>query len=396
MGIEVVRLSDVSKIFTVRTQKSLKDSLINALVRRHHDEEFRALDHVDLSINAGESLGLVGPNGSGKSTMLKVIGGILVPNGGKVQVRGRLAAMIELGAGFHQDLTGRENVFLNAAILGLSKTVTQSYLDSIVEFSGISEFIDTQVKFYSSGMYVRLAFAVAVHVDPDVLLVDEVLAVGDEPFQVKCMEKIHQFQQEGRTIVLVSHSAAQVLQVCDRAVVLDHGRVKLDGSPELALSELQDHYQTMIEADAEAASRAHSTYDAKIVDLWFGDGTLAPETQIELNTGDAIVIGGQLEFAHPVPGWKLLVRVENSLGMHFIQVDSEANLAQTLPCTEHARFSLELPDNRLPSGDYLLSVFVYDANGVQLDGRVRELPLRVTTGQRSTGPVYSDATLTFS
>ncbi|MDR2620469.1 MAG: ABC transporter ATP-binding protein, partial [Propionibacteriaceae bacterium] len=200
MGTEVIRLTDVSKTFTVRTQRSLKDQLVN-LVRHQRDGDFRALDHVDLSIAAGESVGLVGPNGSGKSTMLKVIGGILRPNSGKVQVRGRLAAMIELGAGFHQDLTGRENIFLNAAILDLPKSLTRDYFDSIVEFSGISEFIDTQVKFYSSGMYVRLAFAVAVHVDPDVLLVDEVLAVGDEPFQVKCMEKIHQFQQEGRTIV---------------------------------------------------------------------------------------------------------------------------------------------------------------------------------------------------
>jgi ABC-2 type transport system ATP-binding protein len=348
---------------------------------------------VSLSISAGESVGLVGPNGSGKSTMLKVIGGILRPNSGKVQVRGRLAAMIELGAGFHQDLTGRENVFLNASILGLSKATTQSYLDSIVEFSGISEFIDTQVKFYSSGMYVRLAFAVAIHVDPDVLLVDEVLSVGDEPFQVKCMEKIHQFQQEGRTIVLVSHSADQVLQVCDRAVVLEHGRVKLDGTPELALSQLQADYQAIIEADAEAASQVHSMYNAKIVGLWLGDGTAQP-TPLQLATGEPIVIGGQLEFTRPVPGWKLLVRVENSLGMRFIQVDSEANLEQELPASQHIRFTLTLPDNRLPAGDYLVSVFIYDSTGVQLDGRIRELPLCVSTQGRSTGPVYSDARLT--
>jgi ABC-2 type transport system ATP-binding protein len=393
MSIEVIRLSDVSKTFTVRSQRSLKDQLVN-LVRRHRDSDFRALDHVELSINAGESVGLVGPNGSGKSTMLKVIGGILRPNSGKVQVRGRLAAMIELGAGFHQDLTGRENIFLNASILGLSKAVTQSYLDSIVEFSGISEFIDTQVKFYSSGMYIRLAFAVAVHVDPDVLLVDEVLAVGDEPFQMKCMEKIHQFQQEGRTIVLVSHSADQVLQVCDRAVLLEHGRVKLDGAPELALSQLQADYQAMIEADAEAASQAHSIYGARIASLWLGDGAASQPSPLELVTGEPIVIGGNLEFARPVPGWKLLVRVENSLGMRFIQVDSEANLEQELPASQHARFTLTLPDNRLPAGDYLVSIFVYDANGVQLDGCIRELPLRINTQGRSDGPVYSDARLT--
>ena len=155
---------------------------------------------------AGSTVGLIGPNGSGKTTLLKLIGGILQPTTGTVEHRGRLAALLELGAGFHPDLTGRENVYLNASILGLSRKQTDKYFDAIVDFSGIEQFIDTQVKFYSSGMYVRLAFAVAVHVDPDVLLVDEVLAVGDEPFQRKCMDRIRQFQHEGRTIVLVTHS----------------------------------------------------------------------------------------------------------------------------------------------------------------------------------------------
>jgi ABC-type polysaccharide/polyol phosphate transport system ATPase subunit len=173
---------------------------------------------------------------------LKVIGGIIQPNGGLVQRRGRLAALLELGAGFHPDLTGRENVFMNGSILGLSQKQTAEFFDSIVEFSEIGDFIDTQVKFYSSGMYVRLAFAIAVHVDPDILLVDEVLAVGDEPFQKKCMDKIREFQQEGRTIVFVSHSAGQVEDLCDRVVVLSHGNIVFDGETAAGIAALRESF----------------------------------------------------------------------------------------------------------------------------------------------------------
>jgi ABC-type polysaccharide/polyol phosphate transport system ATPase subunit len=225
----VVRLSEVSKRFVIRKDKSLKERIVNFGRSRRHKDDFWALRDVDLEIKAGSTLGLVGANGSGKSTLLKVVGGIIQPNTGFIERRGRLAALLELGAGFHPDLTGRENVFLNGSILGLSKKQTTEYFDSIVDFAEIHEFIDTQVKFYSSGMYVRLAFAIAVHVDPDILLVDEVLAVGDEPFQRKCMAKIRQFQREGRTIVLVSHSAQLVERMCDRVVVLAHGAIVYDG-----------------------------------------------------------------------------------------------------------------------------------------------------------------------
>lgn len=229
--VEVVRINDLSKRFTVRRDKHLKERLVNAGRSRRYAEDFWALKDIDLSISAGASVGLVGANGSGKSTLLKVIGGIIQPSTGTMGRRGRLAALLELGAGFHPDLTGRENVYLNAAILGLTRRQTDDYFESILAFSEIGDFINTQVKFYSSGMYVRLAFAVAVHVDPDILLVDEVLAVGDEPFQKKCRDKIKEFQSEGRTIVFVSHAADQILDICDRVVVLQRGSVVYDGAP---------------------------------------------------------------------------------------------------------------------------------------------------------------------
>jgi ABC-type polysaccharide/polyol phosphate transport system ATPase subunit len=225
----VIRLKAISKRFVIRKEKSLKERVVNFGRSNKHKDDFWALRDVGFAIPAGTTIGLVGANGSGKSTLLKVIGGIIQPTTGAVERRGRVAALLELGAGFHPDLTGRENVYLNASILGLSRKQTDQYFESIVDFAEIEEFIDTQVKFYSSGMYVRLAFAIAVHVDPDILLVDEVLAVGDEPFQKKCMDKIEQFQKEGRTIVFVSHATNQIEKLCDRVVVLSHGNVVYDG-----------------------------------------------------------------------------------------------------------------------------------------------------------------------
>jgi ABC-2 type transport system ATP-binding protein len=240
--VPVITMNDVSKRFIIRKEKSLKERVVNFSRSRKHKEDFWALRDLTLDIEAGTTVGLIGANGSGKSTLLKVIGGIIQPTNGTVRRRGQLAALLELGAGFHPDLTGRENVFLNGAILGLTQKQIEGYFDSIVDFSEIRDFIDTQVKFYSSGMYVRLAFAIAIHVDPDVLLVDEVLAVGDEPFQKKCLDKIKEFQQEGRTIVLVTHDLNTVQDMCDRAIVLSHGQVIFDGGAVAGVEALRANF----------------------------------------------------------------------------------------------------------------------------------------------------------
>lgn len=239
-----IQVRGVSKTFALRAEKTFKERVLRGRTSQPRVESFLSLDNVDATVFRGDTIGLIGHNGSGKSTLLKVIGGIIAPSAGVVQRRGRLAALLELGAGFNQDLTGRENIYLNAAILGLSRTETNRYLESIIDFSEIEDFIDTQVKFYSSGMYVRLAFAIAVHVDPDILLVDEVLAVGDEPFQRKCLSRISEFQAEGRTIVLVSHSADQIASVCNRALVLESGHVLHEGDVGTAIRVLRDAYDT--------------------------------------------------------------------------------------------------------------------------------------------------------
>ena len=233
-----IEVDHVSKRFRLFREKpsSLKARLISS---RSRAEDFWALRDVSFEVREGESVGLIGHNGSGKTTLLKVIAGILRPTAGSVRMRGRMAALLELGAGFHPELTGRENVYLNASFLGLTRRDTDRVYDDIVAFAEIPDFMDNQVKFYSSGMLVRLGFAVAVHVDPEILLVDEVLAVGDEAFQAKCLSRIRTFQGEGRTIVLVTHALDTVRQICDRAVMLDHGELYAKGNPLDVVRELR-------------------------------------------------------------------------------------------------------------------------------------------------------------
>jgi ABC-2 type transport system ATP-binding protein len=233
-----IEIEHVSKRFRLYREKpsSLKARLISS---RSRAEDFWALRDVSFEIREGESLGLIGHNGSGKTTLLKVIAGIIRPTEGVVRSRGRVAPLLELGAGFHPELTGRENVYLNASFLGLTRRDTDRVYDDIVAFAEIPDFMDNQVKFYSSGMLVRLGFAVAVHVDPEILLVDEVLAVGDEAFQAKCLNRIRGFQREGRTIVLVTHALDVVSQVCDRAVMLEHGELYAKGNPADVVRELR-------------------------------------------------------------------------------------------------------------------------------------------------------------
>ncbi|HEY2322726.1 MAG TPA: ABC transporter ATP-binding protein [Thermoanaerobaculia bacterium] len=230
-----ISASHVSKSYRMWGRKSQFATLKSALLKRDlklaPEAMVPALRDVSFAIHKGEAFGIIGRNGSGKSTLLKIISGILKPTDGSVAVNGRIAALIELGAGFHPEITGRENIFINGIMLGLTKREIESRFDSIVEFSGIRPFIDQPVKTYSSGMYVRLGFAVAVHVDPDVLLIDEVLSVGDEEFSQKCVAKIQEMKFRGVTLIFVTHQLDQVRNLCDRALWLDKGEAVVIGDP---------------------------------------------------------------------------------------------------------------------------------------------------------------------
>jgi ABC-2 type transport system ATP-binding protein len=239
-----VVLEDVHKDFKLRHTHSMKETFVAAMRRKPLTTDFHALDGVSFEIREGESVALLGFNGSGKSTTLKMISGVLRPDGGKVLTRGRVAGLIEVGAGFHPDLSGRENIFLNAAILGMSRKETEERFDDIVAFSEIEQFIDTEVKHYSSGMFLRLAFAVAIHTEVDILLIDEILSVGDEPFQRKCLARIRELHANGKTLVVVSHDLNMVARLCQRGIVLQGGRVAFDGPCADAVRALRDLSQS--------------------------------------------------------------------------------------------------------------------------------------------------------
>jgi ABC-2 type transport system ATP-binding protein len=286
-----IEARSVTKTFVAQSGRatSLKERLLRRGGTAH---TFRALDEVSITIEHGHTVGLIGRNGSGKSTFLKVLAGIIRPTSGSVVTSGRISSLLELGAGFNGDLSGRDNVYLNASLLGLTRRETSRLFDSIVEFSELADFIDNPVKHYSSGMYVRLGFAVAVHVDPAILLVDEVLAVGDEAFARKCLAKIAEFQQDGRTILFVSHDLDLVEQICNRAVVLDHGAVVFDGAPSFATGTLRG----LLGTDGPAPQASRLTPGVRFSEI-SARRSPSPGPVAELAGGDEFVIRVVVEVA---------------------------------------------------------------------------------------------------
>jgi ABC-type polysaccharide/polyol phosphate transport system ATPase subunit len=227
--MDAIALASVTKTFPMNAQRMLARGYLERLLKRREKQRFVALQNITFRIPAGQTVGVVGSNGAGKSTLLSLVAGLCPPDQGTVAVRGRVAPLLQLGAGFHPDLTGAENLKLNAALLGLSAGKTAESVGRIVEFAGIAPFIDQPLRTYSSGMSMRLAFSIAIHVDPDILIIDEVLAVGDQAFQAKCMEKIMEFKQQGKTLLFVSHSTSAVQRLCERALWLDRGELMMDG-----------------------------------------------------------------------------------------------------------------------------------------------------------------------
>lgn len=385
----VIRVSDVSKRFVIRKEKSLKERIVNAGRSNLHKDDFWALRDVDFEVESGTTVGLIGANGSGKSTLLKLIGGIIQPTTGTVVRRGRLAALIELGAGFHPDLTGRENVFLNCAILGLSRDQTRRHFDAIVDFSGIEPFIDTQVKFYSSGMYIRLAFAVAVHVDPDVLLVDEVLAVGDEPFQRKCMDRIHTFQSEGRTIVVVTHALDQIAELCDRAIVLEHGHLRVDGEPLDALRYLRADFEAVRQDDRARERRADvdtRRVAARVKGVELRDRSGAAVSQMK--PGDGFIVRVTVEADEPLQGWILGIGIDSPLGVGLYGTNTKLLDIEMPDLTGERSFDVVLPQVWLGEGSYTVHGAIAETSGVEIDRFKEAASFTVQADGRGVGPLY--------
>ncbi len=316
----IISFRNVSKRFTFSKEKpqSILETLISIFGRRsrHPKQDLWAVRDLSFDVFPGQALGIIGRNGSGKSTVLKLIARILRPTSGQVKVQGRISALLELGAGFHPDLTGRENIALNASVLGLSEEDVTRNFDSIVEFSELGEFIDMPVKHYSSGMYMRLGFSVAIHVNPTVLIVDEILAVGDQAFQMKCIDRIHEMKRQGVTIIIISHNLSIIRRLCSHLIWLEHGEVKADGpAQEVATLYKQSSNQSVGQQLAlesqEGSFRRWGSQQIELTSVRILDASGAEKTVFQ--TGEAMMIEMRY-FAHESI-------LEPEFGLAFIRQD---------------------------------------------------------------------------
>ncbi len=442
-----IRVNGLSKLYRRTTAghqlRTLKSALIErSLVTRLRPEEaIPALTDVSFTVAKGEAVGLIGSNGSGKSTLLKTVAGILKPTEGTIRVDGRVAALIELGAGFHPEISGRENIYINGAVLGLSRREIDRRFDAIVDFSGLESFIDEPVKHYSSGMYVRLGFAVAIHTDPDILMVDEVLAVGDEAFSHSCLRRIEEFLAAGKTLLLVSHSLDLIGEICDRVVWLEGGRIKESGLPRrvvdayrewVAAAEGQAHQQAKELRECEAG--ATEPEDAPLSERSSGatlserssgatlSGRSSGATQEEAlrwGSGEAVIeqirilVGGEERYYfqagdtvtfeisaranRPLEDFVFGIAIQTPRGAECWGTNTDlegfvpARLEEGL-----VTINVKCPGLRLGPGEYVLDVAVHARDGTPYDYRRQLASFSVTASTRGVGVYFPEHEWTFS
>src|SRR5918994_1434236 len=406
-AIEVTNATKVYRRFSHKKQfATLKSALLRGSLIRDlkPDETFTAVRDVSFTVPPGRTLGVIGRNGSGKSTMLKLVAGITKPTTGSVRVNGRISALIELGAGFHPEISGRENVFINGIMLGLTKREVAKRFDEIVEFAEMQEFIDAPVKTYSSGMYMRLGFAVAIHVDPDVLLVDEVLAVGDEGFTHKCLDKFGEFKRRGKTILLVTHSLSLVERFCDEALWLDSGKVRGAGDPkrvvgayltdvgrteetELAKAEARARAQAdappaCVEPGPDAAPEEAAASETPLDMFRAGEGRWgSPEVEITevtflggdgapahvFQSGEAVTIALRLRAREPVTDFAFGVGIFNAEGICCYGTNTEVEEYAPEMLTGEGEVRLRIDALDLVGGTYKVDVAVHRRDGLPYD-----------------------------
>ncbi len=403
-----IRVEGLTKLYRRATPgtrlRTLKSAIVERSLTSHlrREEAIVAIDGVSFEVARGEAFGIVGGNGSGKSTLLKIVAGMLRPTTGVVEVNGRVAALIELGAGFHPEISGRENVYINGAVLGLTKKEVDARYDEIVEFSGLGDFMEEPVKYYSSGMYVRLGFAVAIHTDPDVLLVDEVLAVGDEEFAHRCLQRIEAHLSRGGTVLFVSHSLDLVADLCDRALWLEHGVQRGVGSPrrvidsyrlDVAEREGQAH---RVEADRrnEASGSDEQGGEPK---RW-GSGAAEIESirllgsdgveRYHLTTGESATFEISVRAERPLDDFVFGVELKTPRGETVWGTNTELAGAEPLRLDGRATVRLICPSFRLAAGEYRADVAVHARDGAPYDYRREALGFTVTSLARGIG-VYS-------
>lgn len=395
--IEVQNLSKLYRRmapgFKLRTLKSalLERSLVDGL---RPSETVAALEDISFTVGRGEALGVVGSNGSGKSTLLKVVAGILKPTKGLVRVDGRVAALIELGAGFHPEISGRENVFINGAVLGLTRREITRRYDEIVEFSGLDDFMEEPVKNYSSGMYVRLGFAVAIHTNPQVLLVDEVLAVGDEAFAHRCLRRMEEFLAQGGTLLLVSHSLDLIARYSDRALWLDRGSPRLLGSPRrvvdayrqaVAEAEGREHFQAKEERGHEVATQPKrwGSGVAQIAGVRLLDGSGAERYHFE--SGETVVFEFDVEASDRLEDFVFGVAIKTPRGADCWGTNTYLEGFEGEAFEGCTTVRVSCPSLRLGAGEYLVDVAVHAKNGAPYDYQKEVLSFSMTAAQSGIG-----------
>jgi ABC-type polysaccharide/polyol phosphate transport system ATPase subunit len=418
----VIRVAELVKLYRRTTAgdqfRTLKSALVERSLTRHlkREEAIVALDGIDFTVGPGEAFGVVGGNGSGKSTLLKLVAGMLQPSSGKIQVAGRVAAMIELGAGFHPEISGRENVFINGAVLGLSRREIQRRYADIVEFSGLDGFMEEPVKNYSSGMYVRLGFAVAIHTDPDVLLVDEVLAVGDEAFAHRCLRRIEEFLATGRTLLFVSHSLDLVEGICDRVLWLEGGRQRLVGEPrrvidayrqEVAEKEGEEHRaakerrEEREERAAESVESRETAPDAAPAALLrWGSGEaeisevrlLGPDgsERYHLASGEDAVFELKVRAVRPLDDFVFGIALSTPRGHEVWGTNTDIEGYVPGRLSGETRVRIACPALRLAPGEYRVDVAVHTRDGAPYDYRKQALSFTVTARSGGIGVYFPE------
>jgi len=379
-----IRVEGLGKRFRLRHSggRSLKAAALD-LLGRNRSNTFWALRDANFAVSSGETLGIIGSNGAGKSTLLSLLAGTKTPTEGHVQTRGTVSSLLELGAGFHPDLTGRENVFLAGAVMGVPQRVMQERFDAVVDFAGISSFIDQPVRHYSSGMYVRLGFAVAVEVDPDILLIDEVLAVGDAVFQKKCLGKMAEFREKGKTMLIISHDLATIQSISDRILLLDEGRTRGIGDP----GSVVEQYESATRGKgAGTVEREWGTGEVKITDVRFLD-TAGQETD-KFGSGDRLTarIAYRAEQRIPAPVFGFAIASEDGSRVHGSNTQIEGFRVPDLE--GEGEISLRVDSLNLGRGNYLFSFSIHSAdhstNYHRLDNR---FPIAVRHDKRTEGCV---------
>ena len=395
-----IKVEGVSKRFRLYHESftSLKERILHG--GKVPFEDFWALKDINLRIETGESIGLLGHNGSGKSTLLKCIAGILRPTEGSITVKGRMAALLELGAGFQPDLSGRENIFLNGSILGMKRAEITRRFDDIVSFAGeeVERMIDNQVKYYSSGMYVRLGFAVAINVDPDILLVDEVLSVGDEAFQRKCLDKVDQFQREGRTIVVVTHAPDMVRQICNRAAALDHGELVQVGDPNDVIRTFRERLMTGVYSVADVEDP--DLVKSELSPLWHRVRITEVEVVYPQRDRETLRAGEPLEFRigyeatrGEVSDIVAGIALYSSIGVMIYGTNSHLMGQDLDPVSGHGVISFAIKDLPLLDGTYRLTVGLHNFGGLQFDHWEQQVLFEIEAPGKDIGVVRLETTI---